>query len=189
MMEFTKTLYAVADDVYMNISFDPSLVKSYRLIGFANKAGALLDSLAQIEGGEVGSGHTLTALFEIEPTAIFSSVAYKKKDLDSIAQLELLYQLPGDTVQRKQQVGLPLYYVYLEQELKQSMFMAALAQFGMLLKGSPFLNKSSWTDLVQLGEQVIDTTSQPQMEWLTLVKQCQTLYDKKRKRSWKRLRR
>ncbi|MBM3158242.1 MAG: von Willebrand factor type A domain-containing protein [Bacteroidetes bacterium] len=189
MMEFTKTLYAVADDVYMNMSFDPSLVKSYRLIGFANKAGALLDSLAQIEGGEVGSGHTLTALFEIEPTAIFSSVAYKKKDLDSIAQLQLLYQLPNDTVQRKQQVGIPLYYVYLEQELKQSMFMAALAQFGMLLKGSPFLNKSSWTDLVQLGEQVIDTTSQPQVEWLTLIKQCQTLYDKKRKRSWKRLRR
>lgn len=92
-------------------------------------------------------------------------------------------------MQRKQQVGIPLYYVYLEQELKQSMFMAALAQFGMLLKGSPFLNKSSWTDLVQLGEQVIDTTSQPQVEWLTLIKQCQTLYDKKRKRSWKRLRR
>lgn len=188
MTEFTKTLYAVADDVYMNVSFDPSLVKSYRLIGFDNKAGALLDSLAQVEGGEVGSGHTLTALFEIEPTALFSSVAYKKQELDSIALLQLLYRLPGDSMQKQEKVSIPLYYVYLEQELKQAMFTAALAQFGMLLKGSPFLNKSNWDELVQLGEQVIDLNNPTHVEWLALVRQCRELYDKKKKRNWKRLR-
>ncbi len=188
MTEFTKTLYAVADDVYMNVSFDPSLVKSYRLIGFDNKAGALLDSLAQVEGGEVGSGHTLTALFEIEPTALFSSVAYKKQELDSIALLQLLYRLPGDSIQKQEKVSIPLYYVYLEQELKQAMFTAALAQFGMLLKGSPFLNKSNWDELVQLGEQVVDLNNPTHVEWLALVRQCRELYDKKKKRNWKRLR-
>lgn len=189
MTEFTKTLYAVADDVYMNVSFDPALVKNYRLIGFDNKAGALLDSLAQLEGGEIGSGHTLTALFEIEPTEAFNAVAYKKQDLDTIAGIQLLYHLPGDTVQQKEQIRIPLYYVYLEQELKQSMFMAGLAQFGMLLKGSPFINKSNWNDLLQLGEQVVDLNDSAQVEWLTLVRQCRELYDKKKKRSWKRLRR
>jgi Ca-activated chloride channel family protein len=189
MTEFTKTLYAVADDVYMNVSFDPALVKNYRLIGFDNKAGALLDSLAQLEGGEVGSGHTLTALFEIEPSATFASVAYKKPEPDSIAWIQLQYRIPGDSVQRKELIRIPLYYVYLEQELKQSMFMAALAQFGMLLKGSPFLNKSSWDNLVQLGEQVVDINSPAQVEWLALVQQCRELYDKKKKRNWKRLRR
>jgi Ca-activated chloride channel family protein len=189
MTEFTKTLYAVADDVYMNLSFDPALVKNYRLIGFDNKAGALLDSLAQLEGGEIGSGHTLTALFEIEPTEAFNAVAYKKQDLDTIAGIQLLYRLPGDTVQQKEQIRIPLYYVYLEQELKQSMFMAGLAQFGMLLKGSPFINKSNWNDLLQLGEQVVDLNDSAQVEWLTLVRQCRELYDKKKKRSWKRLRR
>jgi Ca-activated chloride channel family protein len=189
MTEFTKTLYAVADDVYMNVSFDSSLVKNYRLIGFDNKAGALLDSLAQLEGGEVGSGHTLTALFEIEPTEKFASVAYKKQDPDSIAWIQLQYRLPGDSVQRKEQVRIPLYYVYLEQELKQSMFMASLAQFGMLLKGSPFLNKSDWKELVKLGEQVIDSAKPDQLEWLALVRKCSELYDKKKKRNWNRLRR
>ncbi|MFM8256126.1 MAG: von Willebrand factor type A domain-containing protein [Bacteroidota bacterium] len=189
MTEFTKTLYAVADDVYMNVSFDPALVKNYRLIGFDNKAGALLDSLAQLEGGEIGSGHTLTALFEIAPTEAFNAVAYKKQDLDTIAGIQLLYHLPGDTVQQKEQIRIPLYYVYLEQELKQSMFMAGLAQFGMLLKGSPFINKSNWNDLLQLGEQVVDLNDSAQVEWLTLVRQCRELYDKKKKRSWKRLRR
>ena len=181
MTEFTKTLYAVADDVYMNVSFDPALVKNYRLIGFDNKAGALLDSLAQLEGGEIGSGHTLTALFEIEPTEAFNAVAYKKQDLDTIAGIQLLYHLPGDTVQQKEQIRIPLYYVYLEQELKQSMFMAGLAQFGMLLKGSPFINKSNWNDLLQLGEQVVDLNDSAQVEWLTLVRQCRELYDKKKK--------
>ncbi len=189
MTEFTKTLYAVADDVYMNVSFDPSLVKNYRLIGFDNKAGALLDSLAQLEGGEVGSGHTLTALFEIEPTEKFASVAYKKQNSDSIAWIQLQYRLPGDSVQRKEQVHIPLYYVYLEQELKQSMFMASLAQFGMLLKGSPFLNKSDWKELVKLGEQVVDSAKPDQLEWLALVRKCSVLYDKKKKRNWNRLRR
>ncbi|MBM3414408.1 MAG: DUF3520 domain-containing protein [Bacteroidetes bacterium] len=187
MTEFTKTLYAVADDVHMNVTFDPSLIKSYRLIGFDNKAGAFIDSLAQVEGGEVGSGHTLTVLVEIEPTTLFTSVAHKKKDLDSIAQIQFMYRLPNDTVQRIEQMGIPLYYVYLEKELKQSMFMAALAQFGMLLKGSPYLNRSNWNDLVQLGEQVIDTTNPAQVEWLALIKQGQALYAKKKKRSWRRM--
>jgi Ca-activated chloride channel family protein len=189
MTEFTKTLYAVADDVYMNVSFDVALVKNYRLIGYDNKAGTILDSLAQLEGGEIGSGHTLTALFEIEPTEAFKSVAYKKQDLDTIAGIQLLYHLPGDTVQQKAQIRIPLYYVYLEQELKQSMFMAGLAQFGMLLKGSSFINKSDWNDLLQLGEQVVDLNDSAQVEWLTLVRQCRELYDKKKKRNWKSLRR
>jgi len=146
-------------------------------------------TLAQLEGGEVGSGHTLTALFEIEPTEKFASVAYKKQDPDSIAWIQLQYRLPGDSVQRKEQVRIPLYYVYLEQELKQSMFMASLAQFGMLLKGSPFLNKSDWKELVKLGEQVVDSAKPDQLEWLALVRKCSELYDKKKKRNWNRLRR
>ncbi|MBM3412148.1 MAG: DUF3520 domain-containing protein [Bacteroidetes bacterium] len=189
MTEFTKTLYTVAEDVHMNITFDPSLIKSYRLIGFDNKVGAFLDSLSQVEGAEVGSGHTLTVLVEIEPTTLFTSIAHKKKDLDSIAQIQFMYRLPNDTAQRIAQVRIPLYYVYLEKELKQAMFMAALAQFGMLLKSSPHLNRSSWNDLVQLGEQVIDSNNPAQVEWLTLVKQSQGLYTKKKKRSWRRMRR
>src|SRR3984885_6397154 len=65
--EFTQTVYAVADDAYLNIEFNPSIVKDYRLIGFDNKAKALSDSLGRIQGGEVGSGHSLLALFEVVP--------------------------------------------------------------------------------------------------------------------------
>ena len=66
--EFTQTLYAVADDVYMNVEFNPDLVKAYRLIGFDNKRSALADSSSELEGGEIGSGHSMMAIFELEPT-------------------------------------------------------------------------------------------------------------------------
>jgi Ca-activated chloride channel family protein len=66
--EFTKTLYSVANDAYVNVFFNPYYVKRYRLIGFDNKKELLEDnSITELEGGEVGSGHSLMAVFEIEP--------------------------------------------------------------------------------------------------------------------------
>jgi Ca-activated chloride channel family protein len=187
MKEFTKTLYAVADDVYMNITFDPAYIKNYRLIGFDNKVGALLDSLSQIEGGEIGSGHTVTALFEIEPSILLRDKRGASSELDSIASLTIQYRLPSDSLLQETQFNVPLYYAYTEQELKQSQFNAALAQFGMFLKGSTYVNKSSWNELLQLGEQVVDPVDPLQLEWIELVKKARELYDKKKKRSWKRL--
>jgi len=66
--ELTQTLYAAADDVYMNVEFNPDLVKAYRLIGFDNKRSALADSSSELEGGEIGSGHSMIAIFELDPT-------------------------------------------------------------------------------------------------------------------------
>ncbi|HET9431839.1 MAG TPA: von Willebrand factor type A domain-containing protein, partial [Chitinophagaceae bacterium] len=68
LTEFTQTMYAVADDVNMNVDFNPEYVKEYRLIGFDNQVGALRDSLSLIEGGEIGSGHSVMTVFEIVPT-------------------------------------------------------------------------------------------------------------------------
>ncbi len=65
--ELTQTLYAVANDAFVDIDFNPEIIKSYRLIGFDNKKNALEDSTTQLQGGEVGSGHNLMAVFEIEP--------------------------------------------------------------------------------------------------------------------------
>ncbi|MBC7589216.1 MAG: von Willebrand factor type A domain-containing protein, partial [Chitinophagaceae bacterium] len=65
--EFTKTLYSVANDSYLNINFNAAAVKEYRLIGFDNKKTAIEDSTSELEGGEVGSGHSMIAIFEITP--------------------------------------------------------------------------------------------------------------------------
>ena len=190
MKEFTKTLYAVADDVYMNVTFNPSYIKNYRLIGFDNKVGALLDSLSQIEGGEIGSGHTLTALFEIEPTPLLQENYSRRAAEDSverIASLNIQYKQPSDSVLRVIDFAVPLHFAYTEQELKRAQLTAALAEFGLLLKGSELVGKTNWNELFNLGEQVIDMTDPFQVEWLDLVKKGRELYDKKKKRNWKRL--
>ena len=56
MEEFTETMYAVADDSYLDINFNPDLVKQYRLIGFDNKAKALSDSITELREVKLGQG-------------------------------------------------------------------------------------------------------------------------------------
>lgn len=189
MREFAQTLYTVADDVYLNMSFDPALVKSYRLIGFDNKAGALMDSLAVIEGGEVGSGQSLTTLFELEPTELMLQALANRQNTDSLAKAQLQYRCPQDTVHRFVETRFPVSNVYTETDLKRSQFIAAIAEFGMLLKGSPYVKHINWNELLSLGEQVIDPADSLQTEWLALVKQAHALYDKKRKKGWLKLHR
>ena len=65
--ELTQTLYAVADNVSMHVRFNANVVKEYRLIGFDNKRSALSDTTSALEGGEIGSGHSVMAVFELTP--------------------------------------------------------------------------------------------------------------------------
>ena len=83
--EFTKTMYAVASDAFLSVKFDSSLVKEYKLIGFENKKDAAEDSDSQLEGGEVGSGHSLIAIFEIIPTE--KNLKANKARADTIAEI------------------------------------------------------------------------------------------------------
>ncbi len=76
MEEFSQTIYAVAKEAYIDIRFDPAIVKSYRLIGFDNKLSALQDSTNEIQGGEIGSGHSLMALVEIDPVELETDASH-----------------------------------------------------------------------------------------------------------------
>ena len=78
MQEFSQTIYAVAKEAYIDIRFDTSVVKNYRLIGFDNKASALEDTLNVLQGGEIGSGHSLMALMEIDPVQLETVNAFHR---------------------------------------------------------------------------------------------------------------
>src|SRR5688500_7965353 len=95
--EFTQTLYTVADDAYLSINFNPAVVKEYRLIGFDNKRKAVADSLSEVEGGEVGSGHTMLAIFELFTNGHPDDLLIEGKQL---ADVNVHYVLPGDSVKR-----------------------------------------------------------------------------------------
>ena len=78
----------------MNVEFNPAYVKQYRLIGFDNKVGALRDSMSIVEGGEIGSGFSLIALFEIVPTEENKTAIKTFKSGDKFSEILLDYQKP-----------------------------------------------------------------------------------------------
>lgn len=176
LKEFTQTLYAVADDAFMNVEFNPRYVKEYRLIGFDNKVGALNDSLASIEGGEIGSGYSMVGLFEVTPT---------KSDTISIerfAQLRLRYRYPGDSVTR--QFTHDSYYNFepFDKIDKCYRFSAAITMFASLLRQSIYTKNLNWNDVLLLATASADATDPNQQEFVTLVQQAKALYGNKKKK-------
>lgn len=176
LKEFTQTLYAVADDAYLNIEFNPNYVKQYRLIGFDNKAGALSDTLAVIEGGEIGSGYSMMGIFEIEPAERTDTVM-----IERLAQLKLRYNLPQDTVTKEFVYNSYYNYEPFDKIEQCYRFSAAVAMFGTLLRGSSMSKNLNWNDLVNLAVSTADMEDINQKEFVNLVQQAKGLYGKKKK--------
>jgi Ca-activated chloride channel family protein len=174
--ELTQTLFASADDVYMNVSFNPELVKSYRLIGFDNKRAALADTSSVLEGGELGSGHSVIAIFELAPTAE-NLKAMESGSMDkSIATTSIHYKLPGTKESRYALFKNPYNYLELKESRPFIRFATAVTLFGSLLRKSDHVRKAGWPDLVTLTQESIDTSDPLQKEFLDLVLKAQKLY-------------
>jgi len=178
LTEFLQTLYAVADDVYLNVDFDPAYVKSYRLIGFDNKVGAIRDTAAVVEGGEIGSGFSMMVAFEVVPA---------KPLIDSVSLIQpagftLQYRLPNHAALMEHTEKPLVRFGALAQQQKMYGFAAAVIQFGSLLRNSGFVKEGSWNEVLSLASASADTNNVSQMEFLDLVKQARLIYNKKRKR-------
>jgi Ca-activated chloride channel homolog len=153
LKEFTQTLYAVADDVYMNVLFNPEYVKEYRLIGFDNKVGAIRDSMSIIEGGEIGSGHSMVAVFEVMPTEINKGAIKDNFMTGKFADIRLQYNLPNDTIQHTKTYSTRFNFVPFEQVDKSYRFYTSVIMFGSLLRSSQFARDIDWNQiLVMAGE-------------------------------------
>lgn len=178
MREFTQTLYAVADDAVMNVEFNPAYVKEYRLLGFDNKVGALHDTTARIEGGEIGSGYAMMGIFEIVP---------EKRDSSStadghFANINLHYRLPGDTASHVFRHNSPYNFSKFEVLDKNYRFSAAVAMFGSLLKQSPFMKTADWNSILTLATNSAMPDDLLQKEFISLVEQARVIYTKGKKK-------
>lgn len=174
LREFTQTLYAVADDAYMNVEFNPRFVKGYRLLGFDNKMGALNDTTSMVEGGEIGSGYSMTGIFEIEP-AVGDTVV-----LEKLAQVQVRYRQVNDTTVRFFNHNGYYNYQPLAKLDSSFGFSAAVAMFGSMLKESIFTKQTSWNELAALAAQYARKDDLLQQELLRLIDVAREYYDKKR---------
>ena len=181
--ELTQTLYTVADDVYMQVRFNPAAVSEHRLIGFDNKVAALSDSGKVLEGGEVGSGHSTMAIFEIVPVEAkageWTLPGARSPDIASIA---LNYRLPD-----KPQVfrsdyrvrGEALPFDGLERPYR---FAATVVLYGSMLRNSPHVGDFSWDDMLPMAARCSDPSDPLQAEFNALVQASGRIYGASRKR-------
>lgn len=179
MKEFTQTLYAVADDVFMDIEFNPDLVKEYRLIGFDNKVGAINDTLAIVEGGEVGSGYSMMVMFEIVPAVDIKAQANQR---DHFSSIHLRYKNPGDSVIRNFNHSDLYNYQPFEQLDSSYQFSASVAMFGSLLRASAYAKGIDWNNLATLATASARKDDLLQQEFVSLILQAKDLYTKKKKK-------
>lgn len=179
--ELTQTLYAVADNVFMNIEFNPSMVKQYRLIGFDNKKEAVTDSTSDLEGGEVGSGNSTLAIFQVVPT----EQNLLTKDLsiaDELATVSLGYSFCNDTAQKDMRYVVPHNFCPLDSVDRELKFASAVTLFALKLKQSKYLDNGDWNLITSLAATSADRSNFLQQEFLQLIEKAKKIYAVKKKK-------
>jgi Ca-activated chloride channel family protein len=174
--EFTQTLYAVADDVYLNVTFNPSLVGKYRLIGFDNKRKALEDSTSVLEGGEIGSGYTLTAIFEIEPAQPLAILEASGVNNRLLAETKIHYKFPQKKESNYSHFPSVYQFQPYEQMPQHLRFAASVALFGSFLKQSDYIQNMKWEDLISMIQRSTDYSNTLQKQFVELVMEAQKIY-------------
>ena len=160
--EFGGTLYTIAKDVKIQVEFNPKKVQAYRLIGYENRLMADADFVDDTkDAGELGSGHTVTALYEIIPLGIKSDYLKNKPDLkyttskatenydDELFTVKFRYKKP------KEDTSIEMVHIQKDTITAASIdsnFTAAVALFGMQLRNSKYFNNATTTKVIELAE-------------------------------------
>ncbi|HZG24288.1 MAG TPA: von Willebrand factor type A domain-containing protein, partial [Chitinophagaceae bacterium] len=162
--EFGGTLFTIAKDVKLQVEFNPGRVQAYRLIGYENRMLNQEDFNNDLkDAGELGSGHTVSALYEIIPAGVKNKFAtgidtmrYQSNDeaatrssnnLDEIMNIKFRYKKPDGLTSRLMEHPVADRGVKLENTSDNFRFAAAVAEFGMLLRNSEFKQQSSFENV------------------------------------------
>jgi len=161
--ELTSTLLTIAKDVKIQIEFNPAQVSEYRLLGYNNRKLANEDfANDKVDAGEIGAGHTVTALYEIalvgEGGERHSESRYQKTvtpaELSSeVAEVRLRYKLPDEMESKltKRQILSDNMSDDLAKASENFRFSAAVAGFAQLLSQSKHLNDFDYSAAATLA--------------------------------------
>ncbi len=167
MTDLTGTLFTIAKDVKIQIEFNPQIVKAYRLIGYENRLLNKEDFNDDTkDAGEIGAGHTVTALYEIVPvTSNFSfpgsnvdTLKYQSVDLTEAAQssseivtLKLRYKQPRGIKSKLISQSVEHRWKALVEASKDMQWAASVAGFGMLLRDSPHKGNLTFDSVMEMA--------------------------------------
>lgn len=161
--EMGSTLFTIADDVKVQIEFNPALVAEYRLIGYETRMLNREDfNNDRVDAGEVGSGHSVTALYEITPpdsaSRLVDDLRYGDPadvpavEADELAFLKIRYKPPGEAESRLiEQPILASAATSFDAAPADARFAAAVAGFGQLLRNDPHVEGLSYADVLAIA--------------------------------------
>lgn len=162
--EFGGTLFTIAKDVKLQIEFNPAKVQAYRLVGYENRLLNKEDfNNDKKDAGDIGSGHTVTALYELIPVGVESDfiesvdpLKYLKADRrtssgknDKIMNIKFRYKKPDG--EKSMLIEHAVQDNKVTKTSENFRFVAAVAQFGMLLNNSEFKQGSSFENAKKLA--------------------------------------
>jgi Ca-activated chloride channel family protein len=164
--EFGGTLFTIAKDVKLQIEFNPAKVQAYRLIGYENRMLKSEDfNNDKKDAGELGSGHSVTALYEVIPVGVESAfyqidplkyqankLAPKAKGTEEIMTVKFRYKKPDGETSKLIVHPLQDQNIALAKTSDNFRWSAAVAAFGMILRESEYVKGFSVEDTVELAQ-------------------------------------
>jgi Ca-activated chloride channel family protein len=203
--EMAGTLVTIAKDVKIQIEFNPAKVASYRLIGYENRVLVAEDfNDDKKDAGEIGAGHTVTALYEIVPAGqsvdspsvdalkygqpaqstsdevgnadVDGEVVDEEVGGDELLTLKIRYKLPDGDTSTKLEFPLTDHGLQFTAAPDDFKFAAAVASFGMLLRNSEYRGSASYASVLEIAEDVCShDPHEYRAEFLQIVRRAQQL--------------
>ena len=160
--EATSALFPIASDVKIQVEFNPASVSEYRLLGYETRMLAEEDfNNDAVDAGDIGAGHSVTAIYEITPTTsesgVFSPSRYGEAPVsdaesDEYGYLKLRYKLPGEDVSRLISQPIVADSTPTPDMLREVRFATAVAGFAQLLQGGKYLADWDYTDAMKMAQ-------------------------------------
>ena len=188
MQKLTGTLVTIAKDVKIQIEFNPGRVKAYRLIGYANRVLRDEDfNNDKVDAGDIGAGHTVTAFYEIVPvgvegpdTGVVDPLRYQRPEgagepvpSEDWFTLKLRYKHPEGDTSRLIEAPVTGEAVAWEEAGNDFRTAAAVALFGMKLRGQPEAADISWDRITEIVRPAL--AEDPREQRAEFVELLQTL--------------
>ncbi|MEP3346842.1 MAG: VWA domain-containing protein [Litoreibacter sp.] len=155
--QLSGAMFTIAQDVKIQVEFNPATVAEYRLIGYETRALKRENfNNDKVDAGEIGAGHTVTALYEVTPVgseAVLTDplrfgVVAEDGNTSDLAFLRLRYKEPGADQSKLLEEVIAVGETVASSE---AAFGAAIAGFGQLLRGNTALGEWSYTDAIALA--------------------------------------
>jgi len=165
--EFGSTLFTIAKDVKIQIEFNPAKVQAYRLVGYENRMLASEDFNDDAkDAGELGSGHTVTALYEVIPVGVKDDftksvdlLKYQSNDkkvvssnTNEIMTIKLRYKKPDEDISKLITHPVIDNHTEMVNTSDNFRFSAAVAEFGLLLRSSDYKQQATYNQVISLAK-------------------------------------